>query len=214
MRGRNPAPPQQPPSVVEHFAKEFAKFLNNVQNNEVDILGSFLIESEWENYRKDAEGVIESLELAGFVIVPQMPTDPMVGAADKTSGQALAGSGSRNYVNAVFGAMLQAWMETRDSNLILDIFSMALSRASSASSRRDSSSFDSSFQRFRKQSQDILAGLEKTGLAVVPDEATPYMVSAGVSETAEHRAQANQKIGADPTYIASLYENMTKARPK
>ncbi|NQW11339.1 MAG: hypothetical protein HQ481_15855 [Alphaproteobacteria bacterium] len=214
MRGRNQTPPPQPPSTVEYFAKEFAKFLNNVQNNEVDILGSFLIESEWENYRKNADGVIESLELAGFCIVPQMPTDPMVAAADKTLSQGLMGSGSRAYVSAVFGAMLQAWIETRDTNLILDIFSMALSRASTTSNRRDSSSFDSSFQRFRKQSQDILANLEKTGLAVVSDEPTPYMVSAGVSETAEHRSRTNQKIGADPIYITSLYENMIKARPK
>lgn len=215
MRGRNTAPPQQPPSIIEHFAKEFAKFRNNVQNNEVDILGSFLIENEWEDYRKDAEGVIESLELAGFCIVPQMPTDPMVAAADKTLSQGLMGSGSRAYVSAVFNALLEAWIETRDSNLILDIFSMALSRSSSSGSgRRDSSTFDSSFQRFRKQSQDILSNLEKTGLAVVPDEPTPYMVSAGVSETAEHRSRTNQKIGADPTYIANLYENMIKARPK
>ena len=44
MRGRTPAPRPQP-TIIEHFAKEFAKFLNNVQNNQVDILGSFLIEN-------------------------------------------------------------------------------------------------------------------------------------------------------------------------
>ena len=74
--------------------------------------------------------------------------------------------------------------------------------------------FDASFQRFRKQSQDILAVLENTGLAVVPDEPAPIMVSAGVAETAEHRSRTNQQIGADPIYIASLYENMLVARPK
>ena len=60
MRGRTPAPRPQP-TIIEHFAKEFAKFLNNVQNNQVDILGSFLIENEWEKYQKDAKDVIESL---------------------------------------------------------------------------------------------------------------------------------------------------------
>ncbi len=213
MRGRTQAPRPQP-SIIEHFAKEFARFLNNVQNNEVDILGSFLIENEWEKYQKDAKDVIESLELAGFVIVPQMPTDAMVAAADQTLSKGLMGSGSRTYVTAVWGAMIAAWLESRNSNLILDIFSMALSRASNPSSRRDSSMFDASFQRFRKQSQDILAGLEKTGLAVVPDEPAPVMVSAGVAETAEHRSRTNQQIGADPSYIAKLYENMLVARPK
>jgi hypothetical protein len=110
--------------------------------------------------------------------------------------------------------MLNGWLESRKANLILDIFSMALARASNPSSRRDSSMFDASFQRFRKQSQDILAGLEKTGLAVVLDEPAPVMIAAGVAETAEHRSRTNQQIGADPTYIAKIYENMLVARPK
>src|SRR3546814_7202627 len=83
MRGRPQAPRPQP-SIIEHFAKEFARFMNNVQNDTVDILGSFLIENEWEKYQKDAKDVIESLELAGLVIVPQMPTEQMVAAADQT----------------------------------------------------------------------------------------------------------------------------------
>jgi len=44
MRSRQP-PPQEF-SVIEHLAKEFARFLNRVQNDQVDILGSFLIENE------------------------------------------------------------------------------------------------------------------------------------------------------------------------
>lgn len=214
MRGRQP-PERQQPSMVEHLAKEFARFLNNVQNNEVDILGSFLIENEWEKYIKDGKDVIESLELAGYALIPKMPTDGMVAAADQTSSSSLMGArGSRVYVTAVWDAMISAWIETRDSNLILDIFSMALSRASSPNSRRGSSMMDSSYQRFRKQSQEILAGLEKTGLAVVPDEPTPYMISAGVSETAEHGSRTSQKVGADPVYIQKLYENMVGARDR
>ncbi len=213
MRGRTPAPRPQP-SIIEHFAKEFAKFLNNVQNNEVDILGSFLIENEWDKYEKDAKDVVESLELAGFMIVPKMPSDEMVAAADQTLSKGMMASASRGYISAVWGAMLNGWLESRNANLILDIFSMALARASNPSSRRDSSMFDASFQRFRKQSQDILAGLEKTGLAVVPDEPAPIMIAAGVAETAEHRSRTNQQIGADPTYIAKIYENMLVARPK
>lgn len=214
MRGRQ-APEKPKPTVVEHFAKEFARFLNNVQNNETDILGSFLIENEWEKYIKDGKDVIESLELAGFALVPKVPTDQMVVAADQTSSSGLMGArGSRVYVNAVWTAMIDAWMETRDSNLILDIFSMALSRASNPHARRESSMFDSSFQRFRKQSQEILGGVEKTGMAIVPDEPTPHMVSAGVAETAEHRSRTNQQIGADPDYISKLYENMIQARER
>lgn len=212
MRER-PAPRNNQATMIEHFAKEFARFLNNVQNNETDILGSFLIENEWEKYVKDGKDVIESLELAGFALVPRDLTDQMVAAADQTSSSGLMGSrGSRVYVTAVWNAMIQGWLDTRDSNLIIDIFSMALSRASNPGAKRDSSMFDSSFQRFRKQSQEILASTEKTGLAIVPDEPTPVMISAGVSETAEHRSRTNQSIGADPTYIAKLYENMVKAR--
>jgi hypothetical protein len=214
MRGRQ-APEKPKATVVEHFAKEFARFLNNVQNNEADILGSFLIENEWEKYFKDGKDVIESLELAGFALVPKMPTEEMVAAADRTGSGGLMGQkGARVYVSAVWDAMIQGWIDTRDVNLILDIFSMALSRASNPNARRDSSMFDSSFQRFRKQSQEIMAGTEKTGLAIVPDEPTPVMISAGVAETAEHRSRTNQSIGADPDYIAKLYENMVAARER
>jgi len=214
MRER-PAAKKTEISVIEHFAKEFARFLNNVQNDQVDFLGSFLIENEWEKYVKDGKDVIESLELAGFALVPKEPTEQMVAAADMASSKGLMGArGSKVYVSAVWGAMIQAWIETRDSNLIIDIFSMALSRASNPHARRDSSMFDSSFQRFRKQSQEILAGTEKTGLAIVPDEATPVMISAGVRETAEHKSRGGTSIGADPDYIQKLYENMVKARER
>jgi hypothetical protein len=217
MRGRNRAEPPKPPSVVEHLSKDFARFLNNVQNDDTDPLGSFLIENEWENYRKDSEGVIESLELAGFAVVPKTPSDEMSRAADRVGAGGLAGSGSSAYVTTVWNAMLTSWLEVRDSNLIIDIFSMALSRASTPGAGKGGSA-DSSFQRFRKQSQEILAGMEKTGLAIVPDEATPEMVSAGVQETAELRrgagAQQMSSIGADPTYISALYENMVGARSK
>ena len=88
MRGREPV---QQFVVVEHVAKEFARFLNRVQNDEVDILGSFLIENEWEKYKKDSEGVVQSLELAGFAIVPKEPTDAMIAGADKTLAGGLMG---------------------------------------------------------------------------------------------------------------------------
>ena len=74
--------------------------------------------------------------------------------------------------------------------------------------------YDSSFQRFRKHSQDMIAGLIKQGYIIAPDEPTGEMVAAGVAETAEIRTKTNQQIGADPTYLASLYENMVKARPE
>src|SRR3546814_17556232 len=66
----------------------------------------------------DAKDVIESLELAGFVIVPQMPTEQMVAAADQTLSKGLMGSGSRTYVTAVWGAMNAAWLDSRNSNQI------------------------------------------------------------------------------------------------
>ena len=112
--------------------------------------------------------------------------------------------------------MVDGWLATYNPNLILDIFSMALSRASNPRARRDSGGMDSSFQRFRKHSQDMLAGLIKNGQVIVPDEPTPEMVAAGVAETAEIRNQTNQQvsIGADPTYLSNLYENMVEARPK
>ena len=214
MRGREPV---QQFVVVEHVAKEFARFLNRVQNDQVDILGSFLIENEWEQYKKDSEGVVQSLELAGFCIVPKEPTDPMIAAADKALAGGLMGQrGARVYVTAVFEAMVDGWLETYNPNLILDIFSMALARASNPRSKRDSGGVDSSFQRFRKHSQDMLAGLIKNGQVVLPDAATPEMISAGVAETAEIRNRTNQQvsIGADPTYLAKVYENMVAARPQ
>jgi hypothetical protein len=207
--------PEQEFSVNKHLAKEFARFLNRVQNDEVDILGSFLIENEWERYISDAKDVVQSLELAGFVIVPREPTDQMIGASDTTLGTGLMGQcGARNYVTQVFGAMIEEWIEGYNPNLILDIFSMALARASNPKSRRDSSMFDSSYQRFRRHSQDMLASLQKYGCIVAPDEPTNEMVSAGVAETAEIRTKTSQQIGADPAYLASLYENMVKARPE
>jgi hypothetical protein len=212
MRGREPIKEY---SVVEHIAKEFAKFLNRVQNDQVDILGSFLIENEWEKYIEDAREVQQSLELAGYFIVPKEPTDQMIMAADKTLAGGLMGQrGARTYVMQVYNAMVDAWTETHNANLILDIISMALARASNPKGRRDSSVYDASFQRFRRQSQDMLGSFQKAGQMVVPDEPTSEMVSAGVAETAEIRSRTNQNIGADPTYLASLYENMVAARPK
>lgn len=214
MRGREPV---QKFIVVEHVAKEFARFLNRVQNDQVDILGSFLIENEWEKYIEDGKEVVQSLELAGFAIVPKEPTDGMIAAADRTLAGGLMGQrGARAYVTAVFGAMVDGWLATYNSNLILDIFSMALARASNPKARRDASSVDPSFQRFRKHSQDMLASLIKAGQVILPDEPTPEMVSAGVAETAEIRNRTNQQvsIGADPGYLAKLYENMVAARPR
>lgn len=212
MRGR--PQPEREFSVVQHLAKEFARFLNRVQNDQVDILGSFLIENEWERYISDGKDVIQSLELAGFIIVPREPTEKMIGASDTTLGSGLMGQrGASAYVTQVFGAMVDEWVEGYNPNLILDIISMALARASNPKARRDSSMYDSSFQRFRKHSQDMLASLHKHGCIIVPDEPTGEMVAAGVAETAEIRSTTSQNIGADPAYLASLYENMVKARP-
>jgi hypothetical protein len=212
MRGREPV---REFSVLEHLAKEFAKFLNRVQNDQVDILGSFLIENEWDKYVTDAKEVVQSLELGGFAVVPKNPTEAMIMAADRTLAGGLMGQrGARAYVVQVFEAMVDGWLATRNSNLIYDIFSMALARASNPKARRDSSMYDAGFQRFRKQSQDMLASLQKAGQVVVPDEPTPEMIASGVAETPEIRNKTNSNIGADPTYLASLYENMLSARPK
>lgn len=213
MRGRQQ--PVEEFSIEQHLAKEFARFLNRVQNDQVDILGSFLIENEWERYLDDGRDVIQSLELAGFVIVPREPTDQMIGSADTSLGSGLMGQrGARSYVTQVFGAMVDEWVETYNPNLILDIISMALARASNPKARRDSSVYDSSFQRFRRHSQEMVASLHKHGCIIAPDEPTGEMVAAGVAETAEIRTKTSQQIGADPAYLTSLYENMVKARPK
>ncbi|MDA1308164.1 MAG: hypothetical protein O2985_01010 [Proteobacteria bacterium] len=214
MRGRQ-QPPVEEFSVVRHLAKEFARFLNRVQNDQVDILGSFLIENEWERYVDDGKDVVKSLEIAGFKIVPKEPTEKMVAAADSSLGSGLMGQrGATSYITQVFAAMIEEWAENHNPNLILDIISMALARASSPKSRRDTAMQDSSFQRFRKHSQDMLASLNKNGCIIAPDEPTGEMVAAGVAETAEIRTSTSQQIGADPAYLAKIYENMVAAVPE
>ncbi len=213
MRGRRNQEPEQKFDVVQHLAKEFARFVNRVQNDQVDILGSFLIENEWERYISDGNDVIQSLELAGFVIMPREPTEKMIEAGDAELGSGLMGQrGAQNYITHVFSAMVDEWMEGYDTNLILDIFSMAIARASDPKARRDNSGQDSSYQRFRKQAQEMVGSLQTNGCIVAPDEPTQEMVSKGVSETAENRTSTGQQIGADATYLVSLYENMVKAR--
>ncbi|MBM3534577.1 MAG: hypothetical protein FJX60_16240 [Alphaproteobacteria bacterium] len=71
-------------SVVDVFAKEFAKFLNRVQNQHADMLGSFLIDSEWEKYKPDASTVVKSFELSGYAIAPRDPAEAMIGKADSS----------------------------------------------------------------------------------------------------------------------------------
>jgi hypothetical protein len=213
MRGQ-----QQPinSSVVDVFAKEFAKFLNRVQNQHADMLGSFLIESEWEQYKKDASAVIKSFELSGYAIAPRDPSDEMVGKADasfQASRSLLGPRGFRTYVTTIYRAMIDAWLNTRDQQLITDIVSMALARASNPGRREQVSMMDNSFRRFAKTSQEILGDLEKSGYMVLPDDATPHMVAAAVAQTAEHRANA-KAIGADPKYLKAVFENMLAARPK
>ena len=56
MRGREQI--SQTFDITQHLAKEFARYVNRVQNDQVDILGSFLIESEWENYISDSLSLI------------------------------------------------------------------------------------------------------------------------------------------------------------
>ena len=202
-------------NVTKHIAKEFSRFLNNVRNEEVDFLGSFLIENEWEAHIEDAREVIQSLDIAGYVIVPRDPTDEMINSADRGMGEGLMGQrGAASYITVVFEGMLASWVDTHNPNLILDIISMALSRASAPASKRDSSMYDSSFQRSRRHSQEMVAGLDKSGQLIVPDEATPEMVAAGVHSTAEISTNTSSKIGADPAYLASVYTNMVAARPK
>ena len=38
------------------------------------------------------------------------------------------------------------------------------------------------------------------------------MIAKGVSETAENKTQASEQSGGNSDYIASIYENMVKAR--
>ncbi|MDG2285797.1 MAG: hypothetical protein P8N43_09735, partial [Alphaproteobacteria bacterium] len=184
-------------------------------NDQVDILGSFLIENEWERYIDDGKDVVQSLELAGFKIVPKTPTEKMVAAADTSLGSGLMGQrGAASYITQVFAAMVDEWVESHNPNLILDIISMALARASNPRARRDPSMHDTPSQRFRKHSQDMLASLQKNGCIIAPDEPTGEMVAAGVAETAEIRTTTSQNIGADPAYLAKVYENMVAAVPE
>lgn len=203
-------------SVVDVFAKEFAKFLNRVQNQHADMLGSFLIDSEWEQYKADASAVVKSFEMSGYAIAPRDPAESMIGKADasfQASRSLLGPRGFRMYVSTIYKAMIEAWMNTRDPQLITDILSMALARASNPGRREQVSMMDNSFRRFSKTSESILNDLEKGGFMILPDEATPHMVAAAVAQTAEHRANA-RAIGADPKYLKAMYENMLGARPK
>jgi hypothetical protein len=203
-------------SVVDVFAKEFAKFLNRVQNQHADMLGSFLIDSEWEQYKADASAVVKSFEMSGYAISPRDPAEAMIAKADSSfqaSRSLLGPRGFRTYVSTIYKAMIEAWMNTRDMQLITDILSMALARASNPGRREQVSMMDNSFRRFSKTSESILNDLEKGGFLVLPDEATPHMVAAAVAQTAEHRANA-KAIGADPKYLKAMFENMLAARPK
>lgn len=195
------------------MAKQFAKFLNNVQGSSNDLLGSFLVENEWDRYEEDAKDTTRSLELAGFVLGPMVPTDKMIANADRdiSSASSLMGQkGVRTYITAVYTAMIEDWQRRRDPNLILDIFALALARAS-APGGRSSNSFDSSYRRFMKSADEILKEIEKTGYIILPDEPTSEMVSAGVSETANHVSKT--QIGADPKYVEKLFVNVIDNRP-
>jgi hypothetical protein len=209
----------QPPPVLkvtDLIAKSFAKFLNRVQNEHSDALGSFLIESEWERYRGDAESVIKSFEMSGYAIMPRDPTETMIGKADSSfqaSKSLLGPRGFRIYVNTIYRSMVDGWLSTRDTQLITDILSMALARSSNPGRREAASMMDNSFRRHAKTANEILTELEKTGFLVMPDEATPHMISAAVAQTAEQRANAKM-IGADPKYLKSIYDNLMAARPE
>lgn len=212
------------PSVVQHIAKEFSRFLNRVGSAGNDFLGAFLMENEWQRHEQDAKEVLQALDLGGFVICPRNPTDRMVQSADRAiaGNKSLIGpKGLKVYVETVFGAMVTAWQQSRDMQLMADIVSMALARASSPSSRREAGAGDSNYRRFQKNALDIVAGIEKAGWVILPDEATPKMISAGVLETAEV-ARGGERLagpgggritGADPTYVKSIYQNVIDARP-
>ena len=121
MRGREQI--EEKFDIVQHLAKEFARFVNRVQNGQVDMLGAFLIESEWENYIGDSKEVLQSLELAGFIIMPKEPTEKMVQAADASLSSGLMGErGAQNYIKHVFGAMENDWLIVIEPNLFLIFF--------------------------------------------------------------------------------------------
>ena len=207
MRGREQI--SQTFDITQHLAKEFARYVNRVQNDQVDILGSFLIESEWENYISDSKEVLQSLELAGFVIMPREPTNKMIEAADASLGSGLMGQrGAQNYITHVFNAMVDEYLGGYDTNLVLDIFSMAIARASDPKARNDTSGENTSYQRFRKQAQDVVAGIQKNGSIIAPDEATPEMIAKGVSETAEK--DAFEVSGRGELQLAVLIEQMRR----
>ena len=169
--------------------------------------------SEWENYISDSKEVLQSLELAGFVIKPREPTNKMIEAADASLGSGLMGQrGAQNYITHVFNAMVDEYLGGYDTNLVLDIFSMAIARASDPKARNDTSGENTSYQRFRKQAQDVVAGIQKNGSIIAPDEATPEMIAKGVSETAENKTSASEQTGGNADYIASIYNNMVAAR--
>ena len=107
--------------------------------------------------------------------------------------------GAQNYIKHVFGAMVDEWLNSYDTNLVLDIFSMAIARASDPKARADTTGENTSYQR-------------KNGAIIAPDEATADMIAKGVSETAENKTQASEQTGGNSDYIASIYENMVKAR--
>lgn len=203
-------------SVIELFAKEFTRFLNRVENQSSDVLGSFLIESEWERYLDDAKSIVQSFETAGFVLTPADPTELMIQKADPdvAAGKTLLNArGLRGYLTSIYRAMVTSWNQSRDIQLILDIISMALARASDPAAKRNPAAFvDSSFRRYAKNSMDILNDIEKAGFLVLPDEPTPHMVSSAVRMTADNRENA-KAVGADPKYLRAIYENMVKHRP-
>ena len=99
----------------------------------------------------------------------------------------------------------------RDTDLLVNIISMSLARASAPTGRKDV--VDSSYRRFAKTAVEIITDLERTGYHIMPDEATPFMVSAGVAETAERSTGSSRTIGADPEYVKKLYHNVVNARP-
>lgn len=201
------------PKIVQYFAKEFARFLNRVQGAGNDMLGSFLVEQEWDRYAEDANDLVRSLEIAGYVITPRELTDQMIAQADQNPGanKLMGQRGATMYINAVMSAMANAWIQSRDTDLLVNIISMALARAAAPSGRKDL--VDSSYRRFAKTAVEIITDLERAGYHIMPDEATPFMVSAGVAETAERSTGSSRMIGADPEYVKKLYHNVVNARP-
>lgn len=159
---------------------------------------------------------MKSFELSGYAIAPRDPAESMVAKADasfQASCSLLGPRGFRTYVSTIYKAMIEAWLGTRDPQLMTDILSMALARASSPGRKEQITMTDNSYRRFSKTSQEILNDLEKGGFVILPDEATPHMVAAAVAQTAEHRANA-KAIGADPKYLKAMFANMLTARPK